>query len=170
MPSNVEIKAKVKDWSRVIRLAQSISDTPVEIFQQEDIYFKCAGQQRLKLRISDPNSGELILYRRSDSAVARRSDYTIAQTVAPAALKSILSEVLGIVGIVRKQRLLYIAGQTRIHMDDVYGLGHFIELEFVMRPDQQEPDGIDRLGELASELDITDQDLLSVSYIDLMPK
>ena len=42
---------------------------------------------------------------------------------------SILTQSNGILGVVKKTRLLFIAGQTRIHIDEVDGLGNFIELE-----------------------------------------
>ena len=37
-------------------------------------------------------------------------------------------------GIVKKRRLLYLVGQTRVHCDDVEGLGHFMELEVCCNP------------------------------------
>ena len=44
-------------------------------------------------------------------------------------IEQILSNAYGILGIVKKVRLLYLAGQTRIHVDEVTGLGSFMELE-----------------------------------------
>ena len=32
-------------------------------------------------------------------------------------------------GAVRKRRLLYMVGQSRVHLDSVEGLGDFVELE-----------------------------------------
>ena len=40
-----------------------------------------------------------------------------------------LGQALGVLGVVRKQRLLYLVGQTRVHLDSVEGLGDFLELE-----------------------------------------
>lgn len=42
---------------------------------------------------------------------------------------NILSESMGILGVVKKIRHLFIVGQTRVHIDQVDGLGNFIELE-----------------------------------------
>lgn len=36
---------------------------------------------------------------------------------------------LGIKGSVNKKRYLYMVGQTRVHVDEVEGLGNFMELE-----------------------------------------
>ena len=40
-----------------------------------------------------------------------------------------LGEALGVKGRVKKTRLLYMVGQTRVHVDEVEGLGNFMELE-----------------------------------------
>jgi hypothetical protein len=48
---------------------------------------------------------------------------------------------LGVVGVVRKTRTLYLVGQTRVHLDEVEGLGPFLELEVVLAPGQSAADG-----------------------------
>ena len=40
-----------------------------------------------------------------------------------------LGKALGVKGRVKKTRLLYMVGQTRVHVDEVEGLGNFMELE-----------------------------------------
>lgn len=44
-------------------------------------------------------------------------------------IANILIESNGSVGIVKKTRKLYMIDQTRVHIDDVEGLGNFLELE-----------------------------------------
>lgn len=43
--------------------------------------------------------------------------------------KNVLGQAIGIRGEVKKTRLLYMVGQTRVHVDSVEGLGDFMELE-----------------------------------------
>jgi predicted adenylyl cyclase CyaB len=140
MPTNIEIKAKVSDLPGLWAAIETLSDTPAEILDQEDVFFKVP-TGRLKLRILGDDSGELILYHREDAPGPRPSRYLIAPTNNPAALKAILTSVLGVLGVVRKSRRLYWTGQTRVHLDDVEGLGQFVELEVVLRPVQSEDEG-----------------------------
>lgn len=44
-------------------------------------------------------------------------------------LRDILTISNGILGVVKKTRRLFMIDQTRIHIDDVQGLGSFLELE-----------------------------------------
>lgn len=44
-------------------------------------------------------------------------------------IQAVLSDALGVKGEVRKERRLFMIGQTRVHLDQVEGLGHFMELE-----------------------------------------
>ena len=110
----------------------------------------------------------MIYYQREDAAGPKPSHYLIAPTTDPEALKAILTSVLQVVGVVRKRRWLYLVGQTRVHLDDVEGLGEFVELEVVLRPDQPEAEGVGIAKDLMARLGITAQQLVEAAYIDLL--
>src|SRR5437764_2771635 len=111
MPSNIEIKARVRDFDRLRGEVESLNGGPAEILDQEDLFFRTPGG-RLKLRTLGEHHGELIFYHREDAAGPKVSNYTIAPTSDPTALKSILTSVLGVLGVVRKRRWLYLVGQA----------------------------------------------------------
>lgn len=169
MPSNIEIKARVQDFVGLKALAEMLSDTPVQVIPQEDTFFNIP-KGRLKLRELAPDHAQLVWYTRADDSGPKRSDYQIYETGDPAQLKSTLTLALGVRGVVKKIRYLYLAGQTRIHLDDVEGLGHFMELEVVMRPGQSDMEGQVVAEELMNKLGITPGDLLNGAYMDMIEK
>lgn len=109
MPSNIEIKAILKDRIAAEAIATRISDAGPETIHQEDFFFVSRGA-RLKLRMLAPDRGELIRYERADVSDARRSRYLIARTPDPGMLLEILTATLGRTGVVRKTRVLYLVG------------------------------------------------------------
>lgn len=167
MPSNVEIKASVRDPGRMQALVEKAAGSPVRIIHQEDIFFR-SGSGRLKLRILSDDSGELIYYRRPDTVGARISEYTVYRTDSPRQLRTLLAQALGETVTVRKKRELYMAGQTRIHLDEVEDLGTFLELEVVLQPGQNFEEGFRIAGELFEELEIDETDLVACAYSDLI--
>jgi len=169
MPANIEIKARVRDFAGLKARAESLSDTPVEIIPQVDTFF-IVPRGRLKLRELAADRAQLVWYARSDAAGPKRSDYRIHETGDPESLKTSLALALGVRGVVKKIRYLYLSGQTRIHLDDVEGLGHFMELEVVMRPEQTEAEGRAVAESLMKELDIAPEDLLDGAYMDMLEK
>lgn len=169
MPSNIEIKAILRDHERVEAVAARLSDAGPELILQEDHFFHCNGA-RLKLRILGPDSGELIRYERDNVAETRCSHYLIARTSDPIVLLEILNMTLGRVGEVRKERTLYMIGQTRIHLDRVAGLGDFLELEVVLRPEQSEAEGKLIADQLLFTFHIDRKDLVAEAYIDLLAR
>jgi predicted adenylyl cyclase CyaB len=169
MPSNIEIKAVVKDRSRAMATAAQLSDADPEEIYQEDVFFQC-DKARLKLRILGPDRGELIRYERADVADTRCSRYLIAVTSDPNIMLDILTATLGRRGVVKKARTLYLIGQTRVHIDHVHELGDFLELEVVLRPEQSEAEGKDIAESLLLTFGINKQELIAEAYVDLLAR
>jgi len=167
MPANIEIKAFLSNPSRAAEIAVRLSGSPPRIIPQQDVFFR-SENARLKLRILGPDSGELIRYERTDLPDARRSQYQIARTSDPQALLEILTATLGAVGTVRKTRHLYLVGQTRVHIDEVEGLGSFLELEVVLQPEQTDAEGRRIAAQLLSEFAIEPGNLIGQAYVDLL--
>jgi predicted adenylyl cyclase CyaB len=166
MPSNIEIKARVSDLSRIAAIAEALSGSPAITIEQHDTFFPAA-HGRLKLRQFSRGKGELIFYSRADIAGTKQSDYLIAPTGSPATLLAVLSAALGTRQTVIKTRKLFQVGQTRVHLDSVAGLGSFIELEVELRPDQPPEEGHRIARELMVTLGIEEGDLIEGAYADL---
>jgi hypothetical protein len=71
-------------------------------------------------------------------------------------------------GVVRKTRYLYLVGETRVHLDDVEGLGQFMELEVVMQEGQSDAEGQAIAEGLMASLGVESSDLLEGAYMDLL--
>jgi len=167
MPSNIEIKARLADRPRVEAAVAAISDGPPRTLVQHDTFFNCR-TGRLKLRAFGPGVGELIFYDRPDAATARQSDYEVVPVADPAALRTLLERALGATGVVEKTRVLYLVGQTRVHLDRVAGLGDFLELEVVLLPGQPAEEGLAIAADLMRRLGVDQGDLLSAAYADML--
>jgi len=168
MARNVEIKAKLHDPHIIISRVEQIADSGPVMIDQDDTFFHCS-DGRLKLRELSANQGELILYHRPDVSGPKTSTYIISQTSEPGKMREILSAVLGVAGRVRKRRHLYLCGSTRIHIDDVEGLGDFVELEVVLDNSDSVESGQQIAEELMTRLGIQSGDLVEVAYIDMIP-
>jgi adenylate cyclase class IV len=167
MARNVEIKARIGSVAALLPVASALADGPAQTIAQDDTFFACPNG-RLKLRDFGDGRGELIHYRRADAAGAKLSDYVRVATDEPAALREALARAHGVIGRVRKARLLLLAGQTRIHLDQVEGLGDFLELEVVLRDGQTEADGAGIADAWLAQLGVAASQRLAGAYLDLL--
>lgn len=165
--TNVEIKARVADPRAMAERAAAVAEEGPWTLEQDDTFFGCQGG-RLKLREFGDATGELIFYRRRNQAGPGRSDYRITPTADPAGLRAALGDALGVIGRVRKRRVLYLAGRTRIHLDRVEGLGDFLELEVVLNDGEPAAAGEAEARLLMDRLAVGNEDLVEVAYVDLM--
>lgn len=166
MPRNIEIKARITNLAATESLARAIADQGPFDLDQDDTFFACPNG-RLKLREFSAEKGELIFYTRPDVAGPKLSEYVIVPTSSPKAMRDLLERALSIVGRVRKRRRVYLVWNTRIHLDQVEGLGCFLELEVVLSDSQTEGDGQATAKGLLSKLNIPEKDLIEGAYLDL---
>src|SRR5262245_463847 len=149
---NVEIKARDADPAGTLERALSLGATDEGVLAQRDTYFGRA-RGRLKLR-EEPEGATLIAYARPDENEARTSAYRLAEVSDPQALREALDAALGTRVVVDKRRHLLLYEHVRIHLDDVEGLGAFVELEAVADAESdlaRQPEGVaSRGGELGA--------------------
>lgn len=167
MPQNIEIKARIHTVESLIQSAERISDEGPITIHQDDIFFPCLNG-RLKLRIFPDATADLIFYQRPDKTGPKTSDYIIYRTQNSDTLRKTLAMAHGESGRVTKKRLLFLSGRTRIHIDDVHNLGHFVELEVVLADGDSYEGGVREANELMKKLNISEGDLIENAYIDLI--
>lgn len=164
---NVEIKARVASLDAVRGRAEPLADGPPVRIDQDDTFFRCA-HGRLKLRDFGDGRGELIHYERPDAAGPKVSRYVRSPTASPATLREALAAAHGVIGRVVKQRLLLLVGRTRVHLDEVRGLGAYVELEVVLRDGEHADAGVDEARRLMAALGIAPSQLVEGAYLDLL--
>lgn len=169
MARNVEIKAHVPSMEAIRQKAAAVADAgPFEI-TQDDTFFRCE-TGRLKLRAFPSGEGELIFYRRADAEGPKESFYLLSPTSKPDTLRDALSLAYGQTGRVRKHRTLFLSGRTRIHLDQVEGLGNFLELEVVLLDGEAAETGIREAKRFMEQLGVQPAQLIQGAYVDLLEK
>ena len=113
MPTNIEIKARVDDLEAIRVAGGPLADGPAVLLDQEDIFF-AAPVGRLKLRSFGDGRGRFDLlsserHRRPQGLALHHRPHERPRSRPPSA---ILTSILGVVGVVRKRRWLYLVGQT----------------------------------------------------------
>src|ERR1044071_5442567 len=167
MARNIEIKARIESVALLTpRVAAIPSEGPLEI-AQDDTFFAC-DTGRLKLRAFSNDLGELIFYQRVNQTGPKESFYLRSPTTSPEILRESLSLAYGQIGRIRKYRTLFLVGRTRVHLDRVEGLGHFLELEVVLVDGEPADAGIREAGELMDRLGIQPEQLIDGAYLDLI--
>jgi len=162
---NLEFKARLADPKATLARARALGADLWGDLRQTDTYFRVP-RGRLKLRETAGFQAELIFYERDEHGASRLSDYDVAHSQEPEALHRLLERAFGVLAVVRKQRTLLLLDATRIHLDNVEGLGRFLEIEVPVREDEAAAQA--RLDWLIGTLGLAWSDCLRTSYLDLL--
>lgn len=165
----VEIKARTTRTSeqRKLLLAKGADFKGTD--HQVDHYFNVP-EGRLKLR-SGSIEHSLIFYQRSNQAGPKDSSVALTRIDSQALADSFaatLNQALGTWAKVDKQREIYFIDNVKFHLDEVAGLGSFIEIEAIGNSaDEREI----LLGQCRSYMDylgVLEGELVENSYSDLL--
>jgi predicted adenylyl cyclase CyaB len=166
MPSNIELKIKVKSFSQTEKKLKPLGLKPPKVLYQKDIYY-VAPKGLLKLRIEGSRC-ELIKYMRDESEPDRISDYKVIDVKEIAEPEKFFSTIFNREAVVEKKRILYLYKNTRIHLDKVSKLGNFIELESVVVKGKKK--ALKEFDEVVGLLGIDLEKQIRKSYRDLIRK
>lgn len=164
MASNLEYKTACAEHGENIRRAVACGASDEGVLVQEDTYFGVPAG-RLKLRCFGDGKAELIGYTRPDLQGARHSQYVKIPVDSPEEVLQTFSALLGVRVVVRKRRRLFLYRGCRIHLDDVEGLGNFLEFE-VPVPGEADPQLL--LEELMRVFDVGPAAAIAGSYAEML--
>ena len=164
---NVEIKARSGSPGSVRKYLLDHDADFKGTDEQTDTYFNVS-QGRLKLRegIIENN---LIYYSRNDQAGPKSSQFQLVKVEDAKGLKEVLKNSLGVKMIVNKKREIYYIDNVKFHIDEVPGLGSFIEIEAGnVLAEKTEAELLRQCNFYLKEFGVKDDELVAVSYSDLL--
>jgi predicted adenylyl cyclase CyaB len=164
MPVNLELKLKVNSHRGIVKKLKSINALFHRTLLQKDIYYSFP-HGLLKLRMEGKDFF-LIKYLRNEIG-KRFSNYEIMLLKGKNPEKY-LSEIFKIESSVQKKRRLYYYKNTRIHLDEVKGLGKFIELETLVVKNRQSAQK--EFEEITKLLELKLANQIRTSYKNLISK
>jgi adenylate cyclase, class 2 len=164
---NVEIKARCHDpeFVRNYLIHQGASFKGTD--EQTDTYFNVRNG-RLKLR-EGLIENALIFYERTNQAGPKNSHFKLVKVEDGAGLKEVLTKSNGIKTIVKKKREIYYINNVKFHIDEVPGLGSFMEIEAGnILADLSMEELRKQCDFYMQELGISEDALVKVSYSDMV--
>jgi len=164
---NVEIKAKCADPSLIRNYLVNKGADFKGMDEQTDTYFNVS-HGRLKLR-EGRIENNLIFYERNDQAGPKSSSFNLVKVHDTNGIKEVLERSCGIKMIVRKRREIYFMENVKFHIDEIPGLGSFVEIEAGnIVVDKSEAALLEQCNFYLKEFGIKEEDLVAESYSDML--
>jgi len=164
---NVEIKARSADPEDIRRFLTANNAEFKGLDEQSDTYFNVPNG-RLKLREGNIENN-LIYYERTNQSGPKKSHFKLVRVEDATGLKEALTESIGVKVVVKKKREIYYIGNVKFHIDEVPGLGSFVEIEAGNISANLTEDELKKQCDFyMQQFKIRPEDLIEVSYSDLL--
>ncbi|MDE3236330.1 MAG: class IV adenylate cyclase [Bacteroidota bacterium] len=165
---NIEIKAKCFHPEKVEAFLFANHAEYKGIDKQKDTYFNVPAG-RLKLRQGNIEN-TLIYYHRPNQAGPKQSDFSITQVGDGPTIENLLAAALGVLVVVEKRRKIFYISNVKFHIDEVPGLGSFVEIEAgnMLNESLTEKDLLAQCELYMRAFEIEEKDLIENSYSDML--
>jgi len=164
---NIEIKARSNNIDFIRRTLCNLNAEFRGKDHQVDTYF-VVKKGRLKIREGDIERC-LVYYEREDKAIPKESEVFLYTMDSTKELKDILLQLFDVMVIVDKVREIYYISNVKFHLDSLVSLGNFVEIEVINDGENRDSTNMTKQCRYYMEkLKITDNDLINVSYSDML--
>ena len=164
---NVEIKARCNNASSIRKYLLDNNADFKGVDEQTDTYFNVQ-HGRLKLREGNIENN-LIFYERTNQTGPKNSHFNVVKVEDAKGLKEALQKSIGIKVVVQKRREIYYIANVKFHIDEVPGLGSFVEIEAGnVLADLSQQQLNEQCNFYLQEFGINEEDLMAVSYSDML--
>jgi adenylate cyclase, class 2 len=162
---NLELKAELRDPTIARAAAMRLGAAHIAVVDQTDTCFRVP-HGRLKRRETAGEPTEYIFYHRRDEASPRISQFTIYDVATARERFGLIDPPVWV--IVRKRRQIFMYQNVRIHLDEVEGLGTFLELEALISAAHDVERCQQTLARIREAMQPALGELIAVSYADLL--
>lgn len=162
---NVEFKVELRDPNLARTIIVRQGATFIGTLDQTDTYFRIpSGRLKKREQVGEPT--EYIFYDRENRTRPKLSHFTIYSEAE--ARERFGTTPLPVWIVVRKRRDLYLLGNVRIHVDQVEGLGFFLEIEALVSTSTNVARCHTSIAELRALLQPVLGEAIAVGYSDLL--
>lgn len=182
-PVEVEIKIPVRCLEDTIKHLEQCGFCLAGVCQEEDVYYNSVHynlreyDKALRIRrITDLNTGKTWAEfnckgPKLDQVSVSRTELEMCLET-PEILEQILEELtfLPVPCTVRKTRFTYTRGKITAAVDQVEGLGDYLELEIIGQGVEQRPASLKELEAVMKELGYEQKDTVRISYLSMLLK
>lgn len=164
---NVEFKAELRDPAVAAAICRDLGAEHHGTLEQTDTYYRVpAGRLKRRECVGAPT--EYIFYDRPDRVTPKLSHFTIYTE--EEARSRFGTHPMPVHVVVRKRRELYLLGAVRVHLDEVEGLGSFLEFEALVSPQQDVGRCHKRVAELREAFEVVLGESIACGYAEMLAR
>lgn len=170
----VEVKVELTDPKMIERSLIAFGARPIGIKDQADTYYNAPdrdfGETDEALRIRGQDKDFFLTYKgpKMDAVSKTRTEFEVSINDAYNMGEILSSLGFNPVGNVVKKRKMYRLGEFDISLDEVRGLGYFMEVEFLAKDSHANNEKLESIFKFIEKLGISRDSTIRESYLEML--